>query len=156
MTSSIIELNITNINPPSLKGINVYTPNPIGTLSEPPIIKHNLNVTVNFPEALNFQLSAENGVTDYESADMPDWVTFTANGLFGGIPTEPGIFHATFAVYNDYGPIYYSLTINVLPINYLFTDGYLDLLDLEDVNVLTEPEVPPLEQKIIVKPTVES
>lgn len=152
----IIELIITNINPPSLKGINVYTPNPIGTLSEPPIIKHNLNVTVNFPEALNFQLSAENGVTDYESADMPDWVTFTANGLFGGIPTEPGIFHATFAVYNDYGPIYYSLTINVLPINYLFTDGYLDLLDLEDVNVLTEPEVPPLEQKIIVKPTVES
>ena len=147
---TIIEFNITNINPPSLKGINVYTPNPIGTLTEPPVIKHSLNITINFPEALNFQLSAENGVTGYEPVDTPDWVQLTESGLFTGTPPEPGVFHSTFVVYNDYGPIYYSLTINVLPINYLFTDGYLDLLDLEDVNVLTEPEVGPEEYKIIV------
>jgi hypothetical protein len=153
---TIIEFNITNVNPPSLKSINVYTPNPIGTLTEPPVIKHSLNVTINFPESLNFQLSAENNVTGYEPVDTPGWVGLTEDGLFIGTPPEAGIFHATFVVYNDYGPIYYSLTINVLPINYLFTDGYLDLLDLEDVNVLTEPEVEPEEQKIIVKPSVES
>lgn len=154
--NTLIEFNITNVNPPNLKSINVYTPNPLGTLTEPPIIKHSLNITINFPEALNFQLSAENGVTGYEPVDTPDWMGLTEDGLFIGTPTEPGIFHSTFVVYNDYGPIYYSLTVNVLPINYLFTDGYLNLLDLEDVNVLTEPEVEPEEQKIIVKLANES
>jgi hypothetical protein len=153
---TLIELDIKNVLPLTLNAITVYNPNPSNTLTEPSYIKHSLKTSVHYPDTFTFQCSAENDPIRYEAVDLPSWLNLTSNGLFTGTPPAPGIYDAEFAVFNDYGIIYYPLTINVIPFYYLYTEGYLELLDEEDGYIILEPETSSEEQKIIVKPYIGS
>jgi hypothetical protein len=144
----LIDFNIKDVSPLSLKQITIYNATPPEALTEPSYIKHSLILSAVALETFNFQCSAENGPAIYQAVDFPDWLTLTTNGLITGIVPTEGIYDASFMILNDFGPIHYSLTINTAPaIYYLYTAGYPN-----NGYITTEPEIPPIEQKIIVIP----
>ena len=131
----IIELKINDLPICSLNNITVYTPTPVTTVLNPPIINQTLNTTLNitnieYLDALNFQCVAQNGPVIFEKISGPDWVDLSPTGLFTGTPPfATTTYNVLFKVTNAAGPTYYSFIITVryieiLTIYYLFTEGY--------------------------------
>lgn len=143
----IIEFKIKNLIPVILDTVTVYNPTPATVQLNPPVINQTLNVTLNistieYIDALNFQVIAENGPVTFEKVSGPNWVGLTPDGLFFGTPPlQTTKYNVLFKVSNSAGPAYYSLIITVnyteiTTIYYLTTEGYI----FDDGFILQEPD----------------
>ena len=110
----LIEINIKDLPQLEISTISVYTTLSSSTISESPAIIHDLSVTLNTLDTLNFQCTATSTPVIYTPVSLPSWVTLTETGLFEGTsPLLPSTYLATFTVNNAIGPTYYSLNITV-------------------------------------------
>ena len=147
---------IKNDTRPYLSDLVVYKPKVGGLNQNPPVIHHSLSVTIYSDELLNFQCVAENGPVTFTTTEKPDWITASSTGLFSGDPFFAGVYNVYFYVSNSFGPVYYSLVVNVIdrPIleldYFLLTEGYSALPGDEDGFLLQTDEIDE-EQKIIIK-----
>jgi hypothetical protein len=111
---NLIEIAIVNTFENYLKEINVYEPEASLQTLYPPIINQTLSATISANQSFVFQASAINNPTNYTITQPPGWIAVTNTGLFfGTAPNELGTYYIPFAVNNNVGPTYYSLTLNI-------------------------------------------
>jgi hypothetical protein len=131
----IIEISISDLTTKTIKNITVYNPVENTVPVNPPFISQILRTDVSitnleFENALNFQVVAENGPVVFEKVSGPSWINLSPTGLFTGTPPfATTLYNTIFKATNSVGPTFYSFITNVtyteiLTIYYMYTEGY--------------------------------
>jgi hypothetical protein len=151
----ILEFTIENDYRPKINNLVIYQSHPPQKNLNPPFIEHPLYTSVLTGDMINFQCIVQNTPATFTIISKPNWLELSPNGIFTGVPFNPGRYETYFTVTNEIGPVYYNFTVDVKsPILqseefYLYTQGYYTP-EADDGFVLQQAELGAEDYKIII------